>query len=98
MVDYISVIRDESQRFIRAIARIDADVRVPSCPEWSAADLLWHLTEVQEFWGAIVGDLLGDPADATVSDRPEDADLPSVFGEMSARLVDVLAAREANDA
>ncbi|WP_408647157.1 maleylpyruvate isomerase N-terminal domain-containing protein [Tessaracoccus coleopterorum] len=27
---------------------------MPSCPGWSAADLLWHLTEVQLFWAAVL--------------------------------------------
>jgi hypothetical protein len=35
-------------------ARPDGAVRVPACPDWDADDLLWHLAEVQWFWGTIV--------------------------------------------
>ena len=31
-----------------------SDTRVPTCPDWTADDLLWHLAEVQWFWGEIV--------------------------------------------
>ena len=29
---------------------------VDSCPGWSVADLVWHLTEVHQFWRTIVGE------------------------------------------
>ena len=52
---YLDHIRNESQRFRAALADCDPDARVPSCPDWNAADLLWHLgAEVQGFWAGIV--------------------------------------------
>ena len=43
--------------------------RVPSCPDWTAADLLWHLVGVQLFWGTIVRDRLDDPAAPSAESR-----------------------------
>ena len=47
---YLQHIRDESQRFRDVLADCDPAAAVPSCPDWRAADLLWHLGEVQHFW------------------------------------------------
>lgn len=52
--DPIHVIRGESARFAAALATIDGARPVPTCPGWRAADLLWHLTEVQIFWSAVI--------------------------------------------
>ena len=50
-----AVIRTESERFAEVLADTHSDVRVPSCPDWTAGDLLWHLTETQLFWAGILG-------------------------------------------
>lgn len=52
--DYLTAIRRESARFREVLAGCDPTAPVPSCPEWSAADLLWHLTTVQHWWCAMV--------------------------------------------
>jgi uncharacterized protein (TIGR03083 family) len=53
-IDAITTIRDETARSVAALATIDPDQRVPTCPDWTADDLLWHLAEVHEFWAAIL--------------------------------------------
>lgn len=55
-LDYLTDFRRESARFHSVLATVDPRAPVPSCPDWTAEDLLWHLTEVQTFWGAIVRD------------------------------------------
>jgi uncharacterized protein (TIGR03083 family) len=68
---------------------------VPSCPEWTAADLLWHLAEVQMFWGEIVRHRLADPepAEQAKPERPDDhADLHAMAVAAADDLYDVLAA------
>ena len=72
--DYIAFLDSESARFVSLLADADPAARVPSCPDWDAADLLWHLTEVQWFWGSIVGRALSDPqaAQDDKPDRPDD--------------------------
>ncbi len=52
---YIDAIRTESARFREVLAGAP-DRTVPTCPDWSTDDLLWHLAEVQWMWGTIVGD------------------------------------------
>lgn len=79
----------ESERFGRA-ARGALDVRVPSCPEWTLGDLVWHLANVQWLWSEIVRrreldrDGIGQP-----EDRP-DEELAPWFDEVSAGLAEAL--------
>lgn len=53
-IDRIAVIRREADRFAEVLASTPPDRRCPTCPEWDAADLLWHLTEVHAFWAGIL--------------------------------------------
>ncbi|MHC9292818.1 maleylpyruvate isomerase family mycothiol-dependent enzyme [Mycobacterium sp. LTG2003] len=53
-MDRIGIIRTEAQRIADVLSETDPDVRCPTCPDWSAADLLWHVTEVHYFWAAIL--------------------------------------------
>jgi uncharacterized protein (TIGR03083 family) len=90
---YLDHLRSESARFRAVLADCDPAARVPACPDWDAADLLWHLAEVQLFWGAIVRDRLDDPdpAEADKPDRPADyGELLVLFRDASAALVDAL--------
>lgn len=54
MIDFTEVLAANSNRFREVLAGVPAATRVPSCPDWAADDLLWHLTEVQSFWLTIV--------------------------------------------
>jgi len=54
-IDYLGHLSRDSERFLEVLAHTDPDARVPTCPDWDADDLLWHLAEVQWFWGTIVG-------------------------------------------
>ena len=53
-LDYLADIHRESTRFHAVLSTADPGAPVQSCPGWTAEDLLWHLTEVQTFWGSIV--------------------------------------------
>jgi uncharacterized protein (TIGR03083 family) len=53
-LDYLGHLARESALFGHALDGAAADARVPTCPDWSADDLLWHLAEVQWFWGTVV--------------------------------------------
>jgi uncharacterized protein (TIGR03083 family) len=61
------------------------------------ADLAWHLTEVQYFWASIVSDLLESPEHVVDLERPDDAALPALFDEQTARLVSALRDRDPED-
>lgn len=93
-LDYTGFIRSESARFAEALAGADPSARVPSCPDWDAGDLLWHLTEVQLFWAAIVRERLSDPkaADDAKPPRPNTyAGLLDGFADATNQLLDALA-------
>ena len=62
---------------------------MPTCPGWDANDLLWHLAEVQWFWGSIVNQRLQHP------DRDQRVDMPS--GRRSARPLRSFYARASRD-
>ncbi len=50
----LDVIDREASRFADVLAAADSAARVPTCPEWDAADLMWHLTYVHLFWAAVL--------------------------------------------
>ncbi|MCW2796616.1 maleylpyruvate isomerase N-terminal domain-containing protein [Nocardioides sp.] len=87
--DYLQHIRTESRRFRDVLSDCDPAARVPACPEWDAADLLWHLAEVQWFWAQTIRTRPA-PADerAEGPERPDSyAGLLAAFDEYSASLV-----------
>ena len=67
---FLVAIRDQSERFLEAIAGAAPKGDVPSCPGWSATDLLWHLGEVQHFWASVASGLPPDEIADPV--RPDD--------------------------
>jgi len=69
--DYLSHLVRDSTRFAEAIQQAPPQARVPSCPDWDADDLLWHLGLVQHFWTTVVRDKLpGDEAQEHNPERP----------------------------
>jgi uncharacterized protein (TIGR03083 family) len=46
------------------------DTPVRSCPGWSVADLVWHITEVQDFWNWVVAERAIDPSTYPEAQRP----------------------------
>jgi hypothetical protein len=54
-MDYLAAIRSESDAFYATATGVtDPSLRVASCPDWSIADLVWHLGEVHWFWSTII--------------------------------------------
>src|SRR5919112_1806531 len=47
---YLSAIESESARFREVLADADPGAPVPTCPAWSALDLVNHLADVQSRW------------------------------------------------
>jgi len=93
-VDYLDHLARESARFRAALAGVPDDTRVPSCPDWDAVDLLWHLAGVQWFWGEVVERRVTDGAAAheLEATRPDDrAGIEAAYDDASARLGTVLA-------
>jgi uncharacterized protein (TIGR03083 family) len=95
-LDFLGHLVRESARFAAAIGSVAAETPVPSCPDWNADDLLWHLAEVQWFWGTIVREgMTAPPADDLTPPRPGDrAALAAFYDRVSHDLADVLAATQ----
>ncbi|HEU5083481.1 MAG TPA: maleylpyruvate isomerase family mycothiol-dependent enzyme [Acidimicrobiales bacterium] len=73
-MDALDIIRREGDAFYAVASTADPTRRVPSCPEWDIADLVWHLAEVHRFWAEVVERQLQDPdeAEAGAPERPGD--------------------------
>jgi uncharacterized protein (TIGR03083 family) len=90
---YLDHVRDESARFLRALRGCAPDARVPSCPDWDAADLLWHLTGVQHFWHHVICTRPDAPDDYEGPERPASYDaLLAGFEEVHGRFLQALTA------
>jgi uncharacterized protein (TIGR03083 family) len=85
-MDRLAVIDAESRRFAEVLSAADVSRPCPTCPDWTAADLLWHLTEVHFFWAGVLE-----------RRAQSEADLPAVEGAKPERpnaLADLLVLRE----
>ena len=92
---YLEHLADDSARFAQVLRRTPYGTPVPTCPDWTAADLFFHLAEVQAFWARIVGRRLtsAEEADELVTARPDaDTELPGLFAEWTQALQDALRA------
>jgi uncharacterized protein (TIGR03083 family) len=94
-LDYLPHLAAESARFVAALREAPPDARVESCPDWDADDLLWHLGEVQWFWGTIVRQkLTGAQAEEIKPPRPGDRPgLLEFYQRASRDLGEILAAQ-----
>ena len=71
-MDRLSIIDSESRRLAEVLAGVDPDSRCPSCPDWTASDLLWHLTEVHYSGpGSSSGTSAPSPLPAVEAAEPE---------------------------
>jgi uncharacterized protein (TIGR03083 family) len=95
-LNYLDHLARDSARFAAAVRATTPDTNVPTCPDWTADDLLWHLAEVQWNWGTIVRERITDTAQAEglePPDRPDDRPgLLAFYDQASADLGATLAA------
>lgn len=85
----VELITTDSDALAAAAGR-DLAARVPSCPDWSTADLVRHVLEVHRSWSRIVAEGLTEP-DWRDEPMPDDADLIPAFLAGAHRFADVLA-------
>jgi uncharacterized protein (TIGR03083 family) len=73
-MEVIKLIDTESAAVAAVITPEVLDARVPSCPDWSLTELIWHLGRVQRFWASDVraGDV--EPTFPDEATGPADAD------------------------
>jgi uncharacterized protein (TIGR03083 family) len=89
---YLAHLGQDSARFVEVLNRTSYENTVPTCPGWNAADLLFHLAEVQAFWARIVGRRLttAEEVGELTTTRPDDAELPALFAEWTRALQEAL--------
>jgi uncharacterized protein (TIGR03083 family) len=96
--DYLSHLATESRRFREVLSSCDPVAPVPTCPDWNAADLLWHLTEVQDFWAYVASHRPHPPEDYPDPKRPTAyPDLLAAFDDRSQALQEALAGTAPED-
>lgn len=93
---YVTTVRRESERLVEVLRGADLAAPVPSCDGWTAADLVWHLTEVQDSWVHAVTTGAERPEDATPA-RPADDALLAHAAAAGTALVQALAERGPGD-
>lgn len=96
-MDALEIIRREGEVFYDVAAGADPSRRVPSCPDWDIADLVWHLAEVHRFWAVIVERQLQDPVEAEASAPERPADLDGLVAMGRANLDQLLTALDGAD-
>ncbi|RBY97495.1 hypothetical protein DQ237_00625 [Blastococcus sp. TF02-8] len=97
--DYLPALRRTNARFADAaseavLARGWA-APVPGCPDWSLADLVWHLAEVQHFWAWVVRTRAQDPSAYQAPARHPDDELLGYATARSAELETALSGTDA---
>ena len=94
---YLTHLRSESARFREVLATCDPAAPVPTCPDWRAADLLWHLATVQRWWAEVLTVRPQRPEEVEPT-RPASYDeLVAAFDEWSEQLIQVLASADPAD-
>ncbi len=74
-----------------------ASTPVATCGDWLLHDLVWHLTEVEDFWRFIVDHRPDGPDDYVEPDRPDDEALPGRLRAAADSLAMVLAGGDPED-
>jgi uncharacterized protein (TIGR03083 family) len=77
--ELLTALDRDSQAFVDACEIAGLTTPVPSCPGWTVADLLWHLTEVHDFWRTMVADLRSSTEGYAEPPRPADEALAAMY-------------------
>lgn len=86
---YVSAIVEEFDALAQAAGR-DLTVRVPTCPEWSTADLVYHVADVYWSWRAVVEQRRTESSTGEFAPRPADEDLVAWAGDEARLLANLL--------
>lgn len=73
------------------------DDPVPTCGDWTLADLTWHLLEVQTFWASTIANRPAGPEIYEVPTRPADSELAATLRSVGADLRATLDASDPTD-
>ena len=86
--EHLAALRRDSAALLAAAREAGPSAPVPTCPEWTAADLAYHIGEVHHFWGTIVAERATSPDSVTGPPRPDTDDAVIAFAEVQARMLD----------
>ncbi|MGY2066991.1 maleylpyruvate isomerase family mycothiol-dependent enzyme [Blastococcus sp. SYSU DS0619] len=93
--EYLPALRRTNARFADAAAEAVLaggwSARVPGCPDWTLADLVWHLAEVQHFWAWMLRVRPEAPSAYVPLHRRPDGELLGYGSAQSAELETALA-------
>jgi uncharacterized protein (TIGR03083 family) len=88
--EYLPVLAKANARFADAAAEAVLAsgwrARVPGCPAWNLADLVWHLSRVQHFWAWVVRTRATDPSSYVDPARHPDDELLGFLSAQNAEL------------
>ncbi|MCP4959275.1 MAG: maleylpyruvate isomerase family mycothiol-dependent enzyme [Actinomycetia bacterium] len=70
--------------------RSDLAASVPTCGDWTLADLVWHMTEVQNFWVHAIANRPQGPKTYQEPVRPAEGELAAALDLARSRLLDAL--------
>lgn len=93
-MDFLDAIRRDSDRFYAIADRADPSAAVPSCPDWTVADLVWHLGECHWFWATDIERRAAEPGEVEQGkpERPRaHADVVAWGRSQADRLIRLLA-------
>ena len=95
LLDELSV---QGRLLVESARRAGSDAAVPSCPEWTVADLLRHVGEVHRWATSIVATRAHDEGDslASLGDVPPDGRLADWVADGCRTLVETLRAARRN--
>jgi uncharacterized protein (TIGR03083 family) len=88
--EFIAALDRDSAAFVDACAVAGLTAPVPSCPGWNVADLLWHLTEVHDFWRTVVAERLSGWESYEQPPRPADEAIADLYRRGRVELVKTL--------
>jgi uncharacterized protein (TIGR03083 family) len=88
--ELIGALDRDSAAFADACEVAGLTTAVRSCPEWTVADLLWHLTEVHDFWRTIVADHRDTWEGYEQPPRPADEGLVDMYRRGRVELLNTL--------
>ena len=88
--EFIIALERDASAFVDACEVAGLTTPVPSCPGWTVADLLWHLTEVHDFWRTIVAEERSTWKGYEQPPRPVDEGLAELYRRGQTGLVAAL--------
>ncbi|MFJ9846137.1 maleylpyruvate isomerase family mycothiol-dependent enzyme [Kitasatospora sp. NPDC101155] len=76
-LDHSAAVAAETTRFVAAVRQADPALPVPSCPDWTLADLIRHAGSVQRWFTVLLQQRIQEPprsrdVDLRLPERPEE--------------------------